>query len=568
MIDLNEYYKKNTNNSDSFDLMGQVYFLLTPIKGLNIRTQQAIDAYDYTNESINMPSYQYFPARGRNSQAFNRYYQLSSTNTIEYKTDINQKYFFTALAGHESFIRHTKTLGVLGTGLTDDRLADFGTTTEISSWEGTEEECAFNSFFFNLNYNWADRYFFDASVRTDGSSLFGENNKYATFFSVGGLWKIKNEPFMREVSSVDDLNLSVSYGTTGNSGLNSWYAHLGLVTAGGKYNGETGWTLAQVPNADLTWETVATLNVRLAGRIFDRLSFGLEFYDKNSTDLLMEIPYSATTGHSGGWGNIASMTNRGFDLNFDLDLIHTRDFYWGLSANINYNNNRINKLYQGLDALTFPDTGMRYEVGHSATLIYTKVRAGVDPADGSPMWYDRNGNLTKIYSDDIMQFCGMDTTAKWSGGFSTNFSWKGIGLNADFSWIGERWIFLNERYYTMNPQGVLFKSNFETKMLNIWTTPGQVTDIPKYGTPFYHDTSRYSNAAFLRLKNISLSYSFPNELIRKSRVLSNVKLYVTGRNLWTLTGFEGYDPEVGYSNATSGGYPNSRQVVFGAELVF
>lgn len=136
---------------------------------------------------------------------------------------------------------------------------------------------------------------------------------------------------------------------------------------------------------------------------------------------------------------------------------------------------------------------------------------------------DLNGNLTKTYSDDIMQFCGMDTNAPWSGGFSTNFSWKGLGVNADFSWIGERWVFLNERFYTMNPQDNLFNSNFETQMLNIWTTPGQVTDIPKYGTQFYHDTARFSNASFLRLKNLSVSYAFPAEMIRKSKVLSGLK---------------------------------------------
>jgi hypothetical protein len=120
----------------------------------------------------------------------------------------------------------------------------------------------------------------------------------------------------------------------------------------------------------------------------------------------------------------------------------------------------------------------------------------------------------------------------------------------------------------MNPQTQLFKSNFETKMLNIWQKPGDVTDIPKYGTTFNHDTARFSNAAFMRLKNLSVSYSFPTEMIQKSKVLSGVKVYVTARNLWTITDFEGYDPEVGASNATSGMYPNSRQFVFGAELVF
>ncbi|MGM9748658.1 MAG: SusC/RagA family TonB-linked outer membrane protein, partial [Candidatus Cryptobacteroides sp.] len=133
---------------------------------------------------------------------------------------------------------------------------------------------------------------------------------------------------------------------------------------------------------------------------------------------------------------------------------------------------------------------------------------------------------------------------------------------------GERWIFLNGRFYTMNPTNQLFRSNFETKMLNIWTEPGQITDIPKYGTQFYHDTSRFSNASFLRLKNLSVSYAFPKDLMDKTKVLSGLKVYVTARNLLTVTNFEGYDPEVGASNATSGMYPNSRQFVFGAELVF
>ncbi|WP_418409910.1 SusC/RagA family TonB-linked outer membrane protein [Alistipes sp.] len=568
MIDLNEYYKYNTNDRENVNLMGQTYFQLTPVKGLTIRAQQAIDAFDYTNESINMPSYTPYTARGRNSQAFQRYYQLSSTNTIEYKNNINQKHFFTALIGHESIIKRERTFSAVGTGLTDDRLTAFVSTTAIDSWGGNVLECAFNSFFANFNYNYDGKYFLDASVRTDGSSLFGKNHRYATFYSVGAMWKLKQENFLKDVSWVNDLNLNVSYGTTGNSGLDSWYASLGLVGTGPKYNGNAGWALSQVPNADLTWETVATLNVGVSGRLADRVSFGFEFYNKVSTDLLMEMPYSGTTGHSSGWGNIASMRNRGVDLELSVDLIHTKDVFWSITGNVNYNKNEITKLYQGLDELAFPDYGLKYQVGKPSSLVYTQVRAGVDPNDGAPMWYDLNGNLTKTYSDDIMQFCGMDTNAPWSGGFSTAFSWKGLGLNMDFSWIGERWIFINERYYTMNPANQLQRSNFETKMLNMWTTPGQKTDIPKYGTQFYFDTSAYSNASFIRMKNISLSYSFPKSLIQKSGFLSAAKIYVTGRNLWTITDFEGYDPEVGYSNATQGMYPNSRQIVFGAELVF
>lgn len=569
-MDLHEYYKNNTNNRDEFALMGQTYFLLNPMKGLTIRAAQAIDAFDYTNQSVSNPSFTPYQYRGRTGRAFQRYYQLSSTNTIEYKTDINKEHFFTALLGHESLYKNQRTFSATGTGLTDDRLTEFASTTDIESWDGFTEEAAFNSFFANFNYSYHDRYFVDASVRTDGSSLFGKNHRYATFYSVGGMWKAKNESFLQNVNWLNDLSLSVSYGTTGNSGLSSWYASQGLVGTGPKYNGNAGWALAQVPNADLTWETVATLNIGLRARFFDRFGVGVELYDKSSSDLLMEIPYSGTTGHSGGWGNIAAMTNRGVDLEVDVDLIHTRNVYWGVRANVNYNKNRITKLYQGLDVLAFPDAGLKYQVGKSSTLVYTQIFGGVDPQDGSPMWYDLNGNLTKTFSNDIMQFWGedKDATAAWSGGFSTNFSWKGLGINADFSWVGDRWIWMNEYYYTRNPQNQLFNSNFERRMLDIWQKPGDVTDIPKYGTTFQFDTSVYSNASFLRLKNLSVSYSFPAALLEKTKALTGLKVYVTARNLWTVTGFEGYDPEVGYSNGTAGLYPNSRQVVFGAEITF
>ena len=570
-MDLNEYYKYNTNDRQSADLMGQMYLLLQPIKGLKIRTQEAIDAYDYWSERVSKPSFTPYTYAGFNSQSVERYYQISSTNTIEYNTDINLKHFFTVLLGHESLLKHDKTLSALGEGLTDDRLVTMSAATSFSPSDqgGNDSEAAFNSFFINGNYNYKDRYFVDASYRVDGSSLFGANHKYATFYAVGAMWKIKNEKFMQGIHWVDDLKLNITYGTTGNSGMSSWYASLGLVGTGPLYNRMAGWGLAQVPNADLTWETVATTNFRLAGRVFDRLNFDLQLYNKASSDLIMDLPFSATTGHGSGTGNVAALVNRGVDLALEFDLIHTRNLYWGVSANVNYNRNRITKLYQDLDELAMPEYSLKYQVGYSSSLIYVQQRAGVDPEDGSPMWYLEDGTTTKDYNQAPLMFWeGHDTTAPWSGGFSTNISYKNWGLNADFSWIGNRWIFMNERYYTMNPTSLLGNSNFEKKMLNIWTTPGQVTDIPKYGTEFHHDTSRFSNAAFLRMKNISLSYTFPKEWLKNNGVLSGAKAYLTGRNLLTFTNFEGYDPEVGASNATSGMYPNSRQIVFGVELTF
>lgn len=567
--DLNVYYDKNPNDLQRLNLMGQTFFTISPVKGLTIRAAQAVEGFDYTNSTMAPVSFKnYSGVTPYRQESFQRYYQLSSTNTIEYRTNFNARHFLTALVGHESYIKVNRGFNASGEGYSDDRLFTLSNASQIVGWGGFQTEASYNSFFANVNYNFDGKYFVDASVRTDGSSSFGANHRYAVFYSVGAMWKLKQEKFLQNVSWVNDLNVTLSYGTTGNAGLFTPYSHLGLVGGNGTYNGIPGWGIAQVANPDLTWETVGQLNVGVNGRLASRVSFNAQFYNRQSKDLIMSIPFSASTGHSSGYGNVASMRNRGFDLELTVDLLHTKDIYWTVSGNVNYNKNTITKLYQGLNELAFPNSGTKYEVGRSMSEVWVPIRVGVDPDDGSPMWYDQNGNLTKTYSDDLFQFTGMDSTAPWSGGFSMNFSWKGLGLAADFSWVGERWIFIDERYYTVNPTDCLQLGNFERKMLNIWTTPGQKTDIPKYGTPYRADTSLYSNASFMRLKNLSLSYTFPREWITKSGFISGLRVYVTGRNIWTVTGFDGYDPEVGYTNATSGMYPNSQQYVFGAELTF
>ncbi len=566
-MDLIKYYEKNDNVRNNITFTGQVYELFSPLKGLNIRLRQAVDGFDYFGEGRFFPSHYMNNGKGTVSDGFQRYYQLSSTNTVEYKRAFG-KHNTTFLLGHESIVKFERTFNATGVGQSDDRTMNFGSATSITQWGGGTSKNNLNSFFFNVNYDWNNRYFIDASIRTDGSSMFGKDYRYALFFSVGGMWKIKSEPFMKDVNWLDDLNLNISYGTTGNSAFDNWYPSVGLVGSGAKYDGEDGWALAQMERKDLTWESVGILNARLSGSFIGRISFDFQFYNKDSRNLLMMIPLSATTGFPNNYGNVGNMVNRGVELDLSADIIHNKDFLWNIRGNVNYNKNKITKLFSNMDEQTFPDIGRKYKVGESATRIYTQIRAGVDPEDGLPMWKDLNGNLTKIYSDDIMQYWdNKDTTAPWTGGFGTTFSWKGLSFTADFSWVGERWVFINERYYTMNT-AQLMRYNSERKMLDIWTHPGQVTDIPKYGTPYYPDTSQYSNASFIRLKNISLSYSLPKKLLENTRILSEVRFYVTGRNLLTFTGFEGYDPEVAYGNATNGMYPNSMQIVGGIDITF
>lgn len=282
--------------------------------------------------------------------------------------------------------------------------------------------------------------------------------------------------------------------------------------------------------------------------------------------MLMTIPYSYTTGHSSGWGNIGSMFNRGFELTASYDIISNRDIYWSVSANINYNKNEITELFGGRDEYVVANTGLKYEVGKPYGEFYYVRWVGVDPADGQQIWLDKDGNETKVYDENNAAYTGKQQFAPWSGGFNTRFEWKGFSVAADFSFMLGKYMIDNDRYFVENPNFV-GQLNQTVAMKDMWTTPGQVTDIPAADAPRYFDTHLLENASFLRLKNLTIGYSLPKSVMVKTGFIKGARIFAVGRNLLTATKYQGADPEVD-SNLQLGKYPNTRQFSFGAELTF
>ena len=282
--------------------------------------------------------------------------------------------------------------------------------------------------------------------------------------------------------------------------------------------------------------------------------------------MLMGYPLSYTTGHGSSVENVASMRNRGFDITLGVDILKMRDFSWSVSGNLNYNKNEITKLFNGLDEYTLPDTGLKMKVGKPWGEYYYVKWAGVDPRDGYNMWYDKNGNLTKSYSEEDAVFIGKQRYAPWSGGFGTQFGWKGISVSADFSFMLGQYMLNNERFFTENPT-FAGSDNQTVEMLNMWQKPGDVTRISTSDSPMQFDTHLLENASFMRMKNLTVGYTFPTKLIQKTGVISNARIYFVGRNLLTVTKYKGYDPEVD-SNIQLGNYPNTKQYSFGVELTF
>ena len=564
----NPYYllENQPTEKNKIRLYGNAFEEITPIKGLTIRAAQAIDAFDYRYRYVSLPA-DYNNQKGSASESFQRYSSFTFTNTAEYKFSINEMHNISALVGQESIIYNGSSFGASVDNITDGRLPMLSNGTIPKQPSASKKKKVMNSYFSRLEYNFGEKYFFDASFRTDGSSIFGRDNRWASFFSVGTMWNVSKEAFMEDIDWLKDLKVKFSYGTTGNSAFagDPYYPSLGLVGTG-KYNGDQTFYISSVQNDGLTWEKQKTINIGLSARLFDRLDIDLAYYDKKTTDMLMTIPYSYTTGHSSGWGNIGSMFNRGFEATVSYDIINRRNLQWSVSANINYNKNQITELFGGRDEYVVANTGIKYQVGMPYGELYYVRWVGVDPADGQQIWLDKDGNETKTYSEDNAVFTGKQRYAPWAGGFSTSFFWKGFSINADFSYVLGKYTINNDAFFYNNPN-FAGQLNQSTDMLDMWTTPGQVTNIPAANSELRFDTHLIENASFLRLKNLTIGYTLPENWLHKTGFIKGARIFAVGRNLLTVTNYTGADPEVD-SNLQLGKYPNTKQFTIGAELTF
>ncbi len=555
---------------DEVRLNENLFVNINPIKGLNIRSAVGLDAYDYRMSAKVYNTLDIDPnvfPTGSANESFTRFYRWTVTNTAEYKFNFLHDHSVSVLLGQESMSAKSEGFSAGMEGLTDNRmmLMSAGVQSGATVPGHAISEEVRNSWFGMLNYSYGDRYYLDASIRRDGSSLFAKDHRWATFGAVAAMWNITNEKFMAPTKSwLNDLQFKISYGSTGNSGIDP-YQFLGLASMTGEYLGSSGLAPANVRNDDLTWETVKTFNVGLTGKVLDKITFNVEFYNKVTSNMLVNIPYSYTTGFASQWGNVAEMYNRGVDVTIGADIIKTKDWFWNVTLNFNYNKNEITKLFEGADSYDVTDL-VHLEVGHPYGEFYYVRWSHVDPADGQNVWLDKNGNYTKTYSDENRVMTGKSPIAPWSGGLSTTLAWKGLQLDVQFTGMFDRYMMNNERWFTMNPSFAT-SNNQSVDMFDMWQKPGDITDVAAANAEYQMDTHLIENASFVRLKFLQLSYTLPKKWMDATRFIKGCKVYFVGRNLLTFTGYKGYDPEVD-SFSTLGNYPNTRQYSFGIQLTF
>ena len=563
-----EWIENNPVSYKKYKLISALFAEATPIEGLTIKSQFNVDYSHATGFGVSYPEYTPNLGIGTASRNSSDGLTLSVTNTVNYRFRVGQDHDFNFLVGQEGINYHYESFGVTTQGQNNDKLTSISTGTRAVSWEDQpDDDYGFLSFFGRGEYNYANRYYADFSLRADASSRFGASNRWGVFWSVGFMWNLRNEAFLKDAGDwLTNAQISLSTGTSGNSSIPN-YEHLALVSGGLEYVGTAGIAPSSQGNEELSWESTWTTNLGLHFGFWNRLNVDLELYNKKTSDMLMSVPQSYTDGGFGfRWDNIGAMVNRGVEINLTGTVISTDNFNWSLNANVSYNQNEITELYHGVQEYEIASSDLKYVVGHSIGEFYINRFAGVNPANGDALWYTKDGELTNELRDEDKVMVGKSFIAPWQGGFGTNLSWKGIALSAQFSWVADRWMINNDRYFDES-NGRFASYNQSRRLLNRWKEPGDITDIPRHGVYTEFDSRLLEDASFLRLKNLMLSYTFPKELLGKTRFISGVRIYAQAQNLLTFTKFSGLDPE-GNSNRYAAEYPMTRQYTFGLDLTF
>ena len=563
-----EWMENNQQFNKKFKTLATFFAEVTPIKDLAIRTQVGADFTNSTAFMQSMPSYAPNNGVGAAGRAAYNTINLTITNTATYRKVIDNRHSLNFLLGQEGVDYHYEGFQLITEGQNNDFLTNLSSGSRATIWSDVTDSYSYLSFFGRAEYSYDNRYYADLSVRTDASSRFGKSGRWAAFWSVGFMWNARRESFLESVYWLSNAQLAVSTGTSGNSSIPN-YDHLALVGGGANYNDQMGIYPMQNGNEDLGWEKLWTTNIAFHLGFWNRLNADIEVYNKYTTNMLMSVPVSyADKGEGFRWDNVGAMVNGGVELQLNADIIRSRNFTWNISANVSYNKNRITELYGDIEEYEVSSTSTKLKKGHSFGEFFINQYAGVNPANGDALWLDINGNITTEYREsDKVMLEGKSYIAPWQGGFGTSIMWKGLTLSAQFSWVADRWMFNNDRFFEES-NGLYSSYNQSRRLLkDRWKKPGDVTDIPRYGVTPQMDSRFLENASFLRLKNIMLSYSLPSSMLRKTKFFTAARIYIQAQNLFTLTPFSGLDPEAS-SNVYKAQYPMSRQYSMGIDLNF
>lgn len=533
--------------------LSNVYGSLKIIPGLVFRSELGVDFLNQQEESYNSSLSQRNTgfALGTGSNYFTRVENLNTNNYINYLKEFgSHKIDFTLGMSYQQSEQNFNS--VTGTDYPSDAYKKIASAAKITAGTSTETNFRFVSYFARANYKLLDKYLIGLSARVDGSSRFGADSRYGFFPAVSAGWIISDEDFLQDSRLVSFLKLRGSYGRTGNAEIGN-FPQLGLFQGDAGYGNQPGQRPAQLGNPDLKWETTDQMDIGLDFGLFnDRLNGEIDYYNKKTDGLLLNVNVPASTGFSTQTKNVGKLENSGFELSLNGAVINSKNFKWNIGVNYARNKNLINDL-QGQIIEGGLSNMSRAMEGQPLSTFFTVEYAGVDPANGNALWYKNSKNTdgtldrstTKTYNQAQRVVIG-NGLPKWVGGLSTNISF--MGLDFSMLWNTVQGNLINfygaGRFSSANGR---FEDNQTVDQLNSWTPENTNTNIPEARLFFNNGaqaSSRFiQDGSFVRLRNATLGYNIPSLWLRNVGIQS-ARIYVTGMNLLTITDYTGWDPEV------------------------
>jgi len=595
LYDLQWNKAANTN----YEFMGNLDFDIKLTKTL---TFSSVNNYRFNTYSasgyIDPRSNEGESVNGRVTDYRSEYTRRYTNQLLRYNNTWG-KHSLSALAGYEFNDYYSKTLDAYGTGI----VRDFEVLDVVAKPERTRgaiNEWAVQSLLFNSNYSYDGKYLAQLSLRRDGASNFGK--KYGNFFSISGGWNINREEWFK-ADYINTLKLRAAYGTVGNrpSSLYPQY-DLYAVNPAASYDGIPGLLISQIGNKNLTWEETYTSGLGLDATAFDnRVRLTLDYYNKSTDNILYNVPISGLTGVTRLWQNVGKMKNKGIEIALGGDIIRTNDLTWSLDLNMGHNVNKLTDIYKTRNSdgtfsakpiIVGDDLGLAgsasriLQIGLPVDTYYMPEWAGVNPDDGKPMWYkvtrDANGNEVERIKTSSYAQASQEKLDKASpdvfGGINTALTWKKFDLNAVFGYSvgGKVYNYSRQEY---DADGTYTDRN-QMRLQDGWSRWQKPGDIATHPIARYNNqdkgnsvSSRYIESNdFFRLRSLAIGYNFD---LKKYNV-RNLRVYLSGENLFVITKYSGVDPEIPVREDNGnvlfstgpGVYPMARKFMFGLNVSF
>lgn len=489
-----------------------------------------------------------------------RFFNYVWKNKLRYNWALNENNTFDIQAIAESQKSKSRYLSGYGTGVAAEGLVNLDTTADPQGVGSSTYDWAVQSFTGIVNYSFKEKYIVDASIRREGNSRLSDKTRWGNFWSLGVGYVLTEEQFLQDISWLDFLKVRTSYGKTGNAsiGLNSYQATVGF----GSYSGQPDIIPNNLGNRNLTWEKQKALDAAVEFRMFNnRVEGSATYYRQNSYDMLFDVPLSRTTGHNSQTKNLGKLYNQGLELELSGDIIQNDNFTWNLGANFTRQKNEVTQLPKdpnGEDREVKGSTKYTAVKGYETGAWYMKEWAGVDPANGDPLWYMDDGNggrkTTNDYSKAEAYYQGGNALADKFGGINTQVNVFGFYASANLYYAFGNKVYDNWGFYTENGGYSLFNGKYADQM-DYWEKPGDQAKNPK---PIWGGNKNANGVStkylydgdYLRLSTIKVGYDIPAKYLQNIG-LKSAKVFFIGQNLWTYT----FDDELEFDpDVNAGGY--------------